>query len=66
MERFKKLMAEFNIPLRNVTDEFPDHELLQGFVRLEIEANQNKGYNGFVCDFDFNLDGSFREVGVWE
>ena len=31
-----------------------------------LETDQGKGYSGFTFCGVFNLDGSFRDYGVWE
>jgi hypothetical protein len=35
-------------------------------LSLEGHVGGVKGYSGFYCVFTFDLDGKFKEVGVWE
>lgn len=35
-------------------------------VRLLADSGGVEGWTGFFCDFDFNEEGKFKGVGVWE
>jgi hypothetical protein len=41
-------------------------DLAQHVVTLRAGEGGIKGYRDFVADFEFNPDGSFKDVGVWE
>jgi hypothetical protein len=57
-EKLVKLLTEFGIP-------FTDHE---SSVYIEAGPHPNcvGGYSGFFTEFDFNPDGSFKEMAIAE
>ena len=59
-QAFLELMKRFEIAPRHFVD--GPHSRWS----LEAERGGVKGYGGFVCDFDFDGDGKFISVGIWE
>ncbi len=37
-----------------------------GSVSIWGQEGGVRGYSGFSCEFEFNSDGSFKKVGIWE
>jgi hypothetical protein len=51
---------------RRLTKDESDYEPC---MHITLEAHEHEkvnGYVGFACIFEFNMDGSLSEVGVWE
>lgn len=64
-ELFEAMMKDFGVPVNKVP--FISNERPGTILRIEPEPGSNiGGYYGFYCDFSFDKDGSFVEVGVWE
>ena len=42
-------------------------EDMENTITIESKTGEkNKGYTGFVCDWNFSEDGQFFNVGIWE
>lgn len=63
-ERFLELLEEWGIEPCTDSD-YVNQDNPNSISLVALHGNV-KGYGGFVADFDFNEDGSFKEMGVWE
>ena len=58
-DRFLQLMSDFGVSVsREDEDEF--------IYELRAKVGGNLGYNGFVCSWEFDKEGNFKEMGVWQ
>lgn len=62
-ERFRALLAEWDIePCTDPSEVDQDEHR----VSLAARYGNVRGYGGFLAVFNFNEDGSFEDMGVWE
>jgi hypothetical protein len=62
LEKVKELFDYLGIEYEQVADTVFGHT-------ITIEAGscpKSKGYNGFITSFDFDLEGKFISMGIWE
>lgn len=62
-QRFRELLAAWGIiPSTNEME----WDLSEHRVVLAAREGNVEGYMGFGCIVEFNDDGSFKDMGVWE
>lgn len=61
MEKVRSLLTELGVVY---TEELHGGRLILRVT--EGEGPKNVGYGGFITDFEFNLEGTFLEMGAWE
>jgi hypothetical protein len=60
-QKFLELLASWQVPHTETVDSDCDSISLEAWSHEKIE-----GYCGFMAIFNFNKDGSFLKIGVWE
>ena len=58
--------ADYNKNNSRLTKDRSDYEPCMTIILEEGKHEKVGGYCGFYCSFNFNMDGSLHEVGVWE
>lgn len=68
LERFKALCKDFGLAPEETVGTGQQYDTPLGATALTFETQQPKveGYASSLASFEFNPDGSFRAVGVWE
>ena len=64
LEKLQSLLTEFGVEFNLLTA--PGNEIS---ASIDCQANVHTkvvGYAGFSVDFNFDKDGKFIEIGVWE
>ena len=57
-EKLEKLLTEFGVEYQNRND--------INVIKCEQGYKKVGGYIDFYTSFEFNIDGSFKEIGAWE
>ena len=61
-EKLEKLLTEFGVEYREKSGEMVDIDIIQ----CKEGCKKVGGYIDFYTSFEFNIDGSFKEMGAWE
>ncbi len=70
-ERFLELMSDFGVQVKTYEEYYKptcvqnDAMLNTYIIQTGIEPKQ-MGYYGFVTEFEFDNDGKFVRLGIWE
>ena len=71
-EKVKQFLNDLGVGYRadenssRLTEDESEYEPCMHIVLEANEHNKVIGYGGFACEFQFNTDGSFVTVGIWE
>lgn len=67
--KFRTLFDEMGITYDMMEGSYNSDNVEKAALVLQLEAKEGekvKGYHGFVCEYYFDFDGKFIEVGIWE
>ena len=64
IEKLRCLLREFGVGFNDL--QFKFNEVASSVECLAREHAKVEGYSGFAVNFNFDIDGKFIGVGIWE
>lgn len=65
-QKMLKLLTEFGVKFTEASDVADETKIVLTVERDNYDITKIIGYSNFSTDINFNLDGSFKNIGIWE